>query len=106
MTLQADLNALAADAGAWDVISSTLGAAASSADGLTLGTAELSWAAEVTGLTSTYAEFQSTVSGRLREGEKNTTELADGLRQVKASYESTDAATRDDFVGLWDPKTA
>ncbi|GAW51684.1 MULTISPECIES: hypothetical protein [unclassified Nocardioides] len=102
MTLQADLKALETDAGTWDTISSTLSAAASSADGISLGTPELSWAAEVTGLTTTYAEFQTQVADRLREGEKNTSTLADGLRAVKSAYESTDAHARDEMDGLWD----
>lgn len=102
MTLQADLNALETDAGTWDTISSTLAFAAGSADGLTLGTPQLSWAAEVTGLTTTYADFQDQVAERLRQGEANTSELAGGLRQVKRSYESTDTTVRDNYVGLWD----
>ena len=102
MTLQADLTALATDATAWDTISTTLSDAADAADALTLGTAELSWAAEVTGLTATYAEFQALVASRLRQGSTNTDQMADGLRLVKSSYESTDASVRDDYVGLWD----
>ena len=99
---QADLNALEQDAQTWDGVAEDLGSAASAASQITLDTGALSWAAEVVGLTSTYADYLTFVSDRLDQGQQRTGQIAEGLRTVKRSYESTDASVRDDFVGLWD----
>jgi len=102
--MQAELAALEKDAVVWDNASSDLGGGSTAVTGLTLDTGAMSWAAEVTGLTTTYADFLTHVSGLLDEGKTNTAQIAEGLRTVKRSYESADADTRDDFVGLWDAK--
>ncbi|GAA4675489.1 hypothetical protein [Nocardioides nanhaiensis] len=102
--LQSDLDALAADAATWDDTSTALNQASLDALFLTLTVSDMSWAAEVTGLLDTYSDFRTHVSGLLGEGATNTGEIAEGLRAVKRSYESTDASVRDDYVGLWDAK--
>lgn len=102
MTLQADLNALGADAATWDGISSALSSASGGVAGLDLGTPELSWAAEVTGLTTTYADFQEKLIGLLDGGTTEASNVAGALRQIKAAYEDTDTTARDQFDGLWE----
>lgn len=102
MTLQADLQALETDANTWDDVSSTLSSAAGTATGLHLGTPQLSWAAEVTGLTSTYSTVREFMASRLTEGSTATAEMASGLRTVKAAFEGTDGSTANRFDGLWD----
>ncbi len=103
MTLEADLKALATDAGMWDGISATLGTAKGAVPALALGTPELSWAAEVTGLTTTYSDFLVLVETRIGQGETETATLGEGLLRVKAAYEDTDTSARGEFDGLWEP---
>lgn len=102
MTLQSDLNALAADATTWDNISAALTSASGGVGSLNLGTPELSWAAEVTGLTTTYSDFQEKLTGLLDGGTTETSNVAGALRQIKAAYEDTDTSARDQFDGLWE----
>ncbi len=103
MTLEADLKALETDAGTWQGVSETLSSASSATWSLDLGISQLSWAAQPTGLDTEYDAFVEHVRGLLDGGTKNTGEIAAALRLVKASYESTDASVRDDYVGLWNP---
>lgn len=102
MTLQADLQALLTDSATWSDTSLTLSTAATSAAGLWLGTSQLSWAAEVTGLTQTYADFVDQVAERLRQGRDNTAEMAGGLKMVHAEFVGTDGSVRNDLDGQWD----
>lgn len=103
MTLQADLKALENDAGTWDDVATALASASNATWGLALGLGDLSWAALPTGLDTEYDRFLEHVRGLLSLGTTRTSQIAGALREVKASYESTDATVRDDFTGLWDP---
>jgi hypothetical protein len=58
MTYEVQLEALKADADMWDETSSTLLDASTNAWSLNLHEYELSWAAEVVGLTDTYSAIQ------------------------------------------------
>lgn len=104
MTLQVALDALSKDAGMWGGVSDVLSDASSTATGLTLDTGSLSWAAEVVGLVPVYEAARARLQTLLSEGATETETIAATLRQVKAAYESTDAAESAAFRGLWDPQ--
>lgn len=102
MTLQSSLDALESDAVRWDTTSHTLADAGTAAQGLALGTSQLSWAADETGLTATYEQIRAKVAGLLTEGGEQTGAIATRLRQVKRDYEGTDEAARARLAGSWD----
>ena len=102
MTLEADLAALTSDATVWDDTSDTLANAVRTINGLVLTTSQLSWAAEITGLTAEYAAFVSRAAELVNQGRLEAASMADGLRQVRDGYEDTDTGSREEFVGLWD----
>lgn len=102
MTLQTDLQALETDAQTWDDVSSTLSTAAPKATDLSLTVGELSWAADVTGLATTYQTYVDFVAARLGEGADETATIAAGLRQVKAAFEGAEGSNINQFDGLWD----
>ena len=104
MTLKVALEALAADAGVWDDVSSTLGGARDSATGLTVTQGQMSWAADVTGLLQTYESMRSKTETLLGDGSTQTSTIAHGLRQVKTTYEGSDQAAVDRLSSAWAPK--
>ena len=103
MTLKVALEALAADAVVWDDVSSTLGGARDSAVGLTVSEAQMSWAADVTGLLQTYESIRSKTQTLLGDGATQTSTMAEGLRQVKATYEGSDQAAVERLSSAWAP---
>lgn len=106
MTLKADLDALAGDAGMWSKISGTLETAADNTAYLDLSDSELSWAAGETGLTAVYTSYVAAVEALLRGGATETDRMADTLLEIKKDYETTDDISRSRYAGLWDPASA
>ncbi|WP_182112487.1 MULTISPECIES: hypothetical protein [unclassified Actinotalea] len=104
MSLDVALEALSKDAGMWGGVSDVLSTASSTTVGMTLVTSELSWAAEVVGLVPVYEAARARLQTLLSEGATETETISTTLKQVKAAYESNDAAQRAAFAGLWQPK--
>lgn len=103
MSFQVALQALGADAGVWDDVSTALDGATTSASGLTLTTAQLSWAAEVIGLTTTYEAMRAKTERLLGEGATETSTIAEGLRTVKTTYEGSDEGAKARLESAWAP---
>jgi len=104
MTLKVALEALAQDAGVWDDVSSTLGGARDSASSLTVTEGQMSWAADVTGLLQTYESMRSKTQTLLGDGSTQTSTIAQGLRQVRTTYEGSDQAAVERLSSAWAPK--
>jgi hypothetical protein len=104
-TLKVALEALAADAGVWDDVSTTLTSARDSASGLTVTEGEMSWASDVTGLLQTYEAMRSKTEGLLGGGATQTSTIATGLRTVKSTYEGSDQAAVERLSSAWAPKS-
>ncbi|GAB2762740.1 hypothetical protein GCM10027020_13730 [Nocardioides salsibiostraticola] len=102
MTLETDLQSLTSDAAVWDDSSDTLANAVGTINELVLTTSQLSWAAEVTGLTAEYAAFVSRAAELVNQGRLETASMAVGLRQVRDGYEDSDTDSREELAGLWD----
>lgn len=103
MSFQVALEALGTDASRWDDVSAALDGASTSATGLTLTTAQLSWAAEVVGLTTTYEAMRAKTERLLREGATETSTVAEGLRTVSTTYEGSDETARQRLESAWAP---
>ena len=103
MTYEVQLEALKTDADMWDQTSSTLLNAATNAWGLNLGEYELSWAAEVVGLTDTYSAIQAKVAGLLSEGSTETSNISTTLRAIKRNYEQNEDNAEQHYKGAWEP---
>lgn len=104
MTYEVALRALATDATMWDETSSVLLTASTSAWDQNLGTSELSWAADVVGLTTTYCLLQSKVAALLSEGSTETANIASTLLAIKKSYEDNEQRAESAYRGAWEPK--
>lgn len=105
MSFEVALEALGDDAGVWDGVSGTLSTATTSASSLTLTTSQLSWAAEVVGLTTTYESMREKIERLLREGTTATETIAANLRTVKTTYEGHDEAAKQRLASAWSPNT-
>ena len=103
MTYEVQLAALKSDADMWDETSSTLLNACTDAWALNLGEYELSWAAEVVGLTTTYNSIQSKVAGLLSEGSTETSNIASTLMTIKHNYEVNEDNAEAHYQGAWEP---
>jgi hypothetical protein len=103
MTYEVQLEALKTDADMWDETSSTLLNASTNAWGLNLGEYELSWAAEVVGLTDTYSAIQAKVAGLLSEGSTETSNISGTLRAIKRNYEQNEDNAEQHYKGAWEP---
>ncbi|MFQ6172657.1 hypothetical protein ACK8HX_13695 [Oryzobacter sp. R7] len=103
MSFRVALEALSADAGVWDEVSTTLDGASTTAAGLGLTTSQLSWAAEVVGLTATYESMRAKTERLLGEGATQTSTIAEGLRTVKTTYEGSDEAAKQRLESAWAP---
>lgn len=103
MTYEVQLEALKTDADMWEQTSSTLLDASTNAWGLNLGEYELSWAAEVVGLTDTYAAIQSKVAELLSEGSTETSNISSTLRTIKRNYEQNEDNAEQHYKGAWEP---
>jgi hypothetical protein len=97
------LEALKTDADMWDQTSTTLLNACTNAWGLDLGEYELSWAAEVVGLTDTYTAIQSKVAGLLSEGSTETSNISSTLLTIKRNYEQNEDNAEQHYKGAWEP---
>ncbi|MFC7488015.1 hypothetical protein ACOCJ7_18375 [Knoellia sp. CPCC 206453] len=105
MSFEVALQALGDDAAVWDDVSSTLSTATTSASSLTLSTSQLSWAADVVGLTTTYESMRAKIERLLREGTTETDTIAANLRTVKTTYEGHDEAAKQRLAAAWSPKS-
>lgn len=103
MTYEVQLAALKKDADLWSSTSDTLLTAENSAWGLTLGENEMSWAAEVVGLTTSYDSVQNKVAMLLAGGCTQTGAISDTLLAVKANYEKNEASAERQYKGAWEP---
>jgi hypothetical protein len=104
MTYEVALEALAKDAQMWEETGSTLLTATTSAWDQNLGTSELSWAADVVGLTTTYSSLQAKVAGLLSEGSTETRNIASTLLAIKRAYEENEQRAEAAYDGAWEPK--
>jgi len=104
MTYEVALEALASDATMWDDTSTTLLTASTSAWDQSLGVSELSWAADVVGLNTTYAFLQGKVAGLLSEGSTETGNIASTLRAIKKNYEDDEQRAEAAYQRAWEPK--
>ncbi len=103
MTYEVALDDLTADAKTWDETSSALQTASSSAWAQNLATGDLSWAAEVVGLTSTYAALRAKVAGLLSEGATETGNISSTLIAVRRNYAENEQQAQHSYRGLWEP---
>ncbi len=62
------------------------------AQGLTMDITQMSWAADATGLTTTYAQIHDKALRLLQGAEQNFLAIADALETAANSYESSDEA--------------
>ncbi len=103
MSYEVQLEALGHDARIWDETSDVLGAASSSASGITVTTISSSVVADATGFNGAYSELQTFVSGLLAEGSTATGTMASTLRDVRKQYEADDAAAMTRIGAEWAP---
>lgn len=103
MTYEVQLEALRKDAGMWDDTSNELWKAENNAWSLSLTTQELSWAAEVTGLTDTYNTVQNKVGMLLAGGSTETGKISTTLLTVRHNYEVNEEAAEKSYRGTWEP---
>lgn len=104
MTYEVALHALGKDAAMWEQTSSVLTDEGGNARMLNLTTADLSFAADWTGLTTTYAGVQSKVADLLTGGGTETEHIATVLRTVKKNYEDNEAKAKASYHGTWEYK--
>ncbi len=102
MTLQVAIEALRADAEVWDGVAAVVGRAGQEAGSLGLGESELSWAANPTGLITTYAEIQQKAARLLGEGAQALGRLGAALDSVAMAYERDDEDAARRLKGTWD----
>ena len=87
-----DCNALRSDAKKWSAAADDIGAAASTAGGLTLGVDKFGASDAAQGCQSTYAILQSTLATLLSQGNKELEKVATVLKASADTYEREDAA--------------
>ncbi len=104
MTYKVALDALAKDATIWDDTSSTLSSASTSAAGLTLTDDDFSWVGSSTGVSSTYYQLQYRLVALLSDGDRQTTHVADTLRNIKKAYEENEDAAEARYQGQWESR--
>lgn len=104
MTYKVALEALSSDATLWEATSTALISASTQSDWQDLNVDQLSWAAEVTGLTLTYNALQTKVQTLLSQGGTETANIAKTLRTVKKNYEENEQKARESYKGTWDYK--
>lgn len=84
-------NALRSDATKWVTGSDEMAAAATAAQGQTLGRAELGWIAEQRGVTAAYTTLQGKIATLLTGADREFDALAVALRTSADNYEREDA---------------
>ena len=104
MTYEVALEALGKDATTWDETSTVLTTEGASARALSLTTADLSFAADWTGLTATYSSLQSKIAGLLEGGGTETAAIASTLRAVRKNYQENEAKATESYKGTWEYK--
>ncbi|GAA1636968.1 hypothetical protein [Actinoplanes couchii] len=97
------LEALRADSDLWDGVSSTLGRAQFSVEGLTLTYSQLSWAGESSNLIDTYTRLQRHIADLLGQGSRNYLDLSVSLDKIALAYETNNEKAAKDFDDLWEP---
>jgi len=101
---KSNIDALRADAKAWQNVALVTSRAAGAADVLRLTDAELSWASQRTGFSATYEEARAKVERLMGEATTNFTELGALLNRVAAEYQANDEAAAKRMKGVWDPR--
>lgn len=92
--IRVGLRSLRADAKMWqEQMAETANRAHSEAQGLTLGTSQMSWAGEASGLVATYEAVHQKALRLTSGAEQNFLAVADALRTAADGYESSDEAT-------------
>ena len=104
MTYEVALEALGKDATTWDQTATVLTTEGTTARGLSLSTADLSFAADWTGLTTTYSSLQSKLAGLLEGGATETAAIATTLRTVRKNYQENEAKATESYKGTWEYK--
>jgi hypothetical protein len=103
-TMQAEFEALTSEAAEWDDTAAALSTAAETVAGLQLTSAQFSFISELTGVDSSYAQARQHVEDVLRAGERECTQLAEALRQVRADFQSTDSSVVHAVESVWTPE--
>lgn len=101
---KSNIDALRADAKAWQHVALVTSRAAGAADILRLTDAELSWASQRTGFSTTYEQARAKVERLLGEATTNFNELGALLDQVAAAYQANDQAAAKRMKGVWEPR--
>lgn len=101
MTIQAGFEALTSEAAEWDDTSQALSGAAGTVAGLQLSSAQFSFISAMTGVDASYAQARQHVEDVLLAGIRETLQLADALRTVRADFQSTDQGVVSEVGSLW-----
>ena len=103
-TMQAEFEALTSEATEWDDTAAELQTAAETVAGLQLTSAQFSFISEMTGVDASYSQARQHVEDVLRAGNRECTQIAEGLRQVRTDFQSTDSSVVQAVQGLWTPE--
>ena len=104
MSMQAGFEALVTEAAEWDSTSDALSSAAGTVGGLGLTSADFSGLASTTGVDSSYEDARRFVQEVMEAGARETTEIANALRQIRADFDSIDQSVRDRVSANWVPE--
>jgi hypothetical protein len=104
MGFEVQVREMRKDAKEWVDVATTCGNAQAAANRLTLTTKSLSWAADDTGLMSTYQQIQARMARLLGEGANEYTNLSTTLYGVARAYEENDQKAAADLGAAWKPK--
>jgi hypothetical protein len=99
-SIDVDLEAMRRDAQTWRVVADRMGDAAAAAGQLRLNGHDLSYFAEMTGLTDAYGDVQQWAAGLLEGAHKSLSSMADALTDTAATYRDDDATGAGSFNGL------
>lgn len=102
MSVEVAVEALLYDATIWDQTSHVTNQAGHEARTLTLGAAQLSWAADTTGLLSTYGQVQDKIATLLDEASQVARGLSVTLDDVGHQYRLHDEQAANQLRGVWD----
>lgn len=105
MQFEVAIQAMCTDARTWKTTSDTLDQASDSASKLALDKSHLSFISDETGLLAAYEAIRSTVQRLTSEGFQRTGSLSETLIKVADEYERSDAAARNLYGKIWDPKS-
>ena len=103
-TMQAEFEALTSEAAEWDETAAALATAAQTVASLELTSAQFSFIYAMTGVDVSYAQARQHVEDVLTAGQRECTELAEALRQVRADFQSTDSSVVQAVQGVWTPE--